>query len=256
MAAGIGSLVELGMGSWTGLNTHGIALGALPLPAFARPDITDFLWTIPLAVAIAVGTFVIFRLGLRVEGIVTRRRVVLTTVAGLVIAGLAIAFSEATDHSVNEVLFSGQDALPGLVTRPAGAYSLGALALLVAFKGLAYGLSLGSFRGGPIFPAMFLGAAAGIMASHLPGFELTPAVSVGIGAAVAAALRLPLAAVVLHAVVLTSQSGPGAGPLIIVGVIVSYLTTLAISGPEPPASQGGEGAPEGGAQPAPAPAGG
>ena len=160
MAAGIGSLVELGMGSWTGLNTHGIALGALPLPAFARPDITDFLWTIPLAVAIAVGTFVIFRLGLRVEGIVTRRRVVLTTVAGLIIAGLAIAFSEATDHSVNEVLFSGQDALPGLVTH-AGAYSLGALALLVAFKGLAYGLSLGSFRGGPIFPAMFLGRRRG-----------------------------------------------------------------------------------------------
>jgi hypothetical protein len=37
-------------------------------------------------------------------------------------------------------------------------------------KGLAYLLSLGSHRGGPTFPAMFLGAAGGIMASHLAVF--------------------------------------------------------------------------------------
>ena len=44
------------------------------------------------------------------------------------------------------------------------------------------------------------------MAAQLPGFELTPAVAVGLGAAVAAVLRLPLAAVVL-ATVLTSHAG-------------------------------------------------
>src|SRR5919204_860837 len=44
LAAGIGSLVSIGMGSWTGLNMSGIALGALPLPDFLRPDLTDFLW--------------------------------------------------------------------------------------------------------------------------------------------------------------------------------------------------------------------
>src|SRR5207244_1114997 len=63
LAAGIGSLVSVGMGAWTGLSTSGIALGALPLPAFARPDLTDFLWTIPLAMAIAVVTVAIFRIG-------------------------------------------------------------------------------------------------------------------------------------------------------------------------------------------------
>jgi H+/Cl- antiporter ClcA len=41
--------------------------------------------------------------------------------------------------------------------------------LLIAFKGLAYGLSLGSFRGGPVFPALFLGAAGGLMAAQLLG---------------------------------------------------------------------------------------
>ena len=37
---------------------------------------------------------------------------------------------------------------------------LNALALLIVFKGVAYSVSLGSFRGGPTFPAIFLGAAA------------------------------------------------------------------------------------------------
>jgi hypothetical protein len=45
----------------------------------------------------------------------------------------------------------------------AGAFA----ALLLLCKGVAYGLSLGSFRGGPTFPAIFLGALAGIMASQL-----------------------------------------------------------------------------------------
>ena len=106
----------------------------------------------------------------------------------------AIAFHGATGKSVDEVLFSGQEALPGLL-RHAGTWSLRVLALLIVFKGLAYMLSLGSFRGGPVFPALFLAAAGGIMASRLPGFGSTPAVAVGMGAAIAAVLRLPLAAI-------------------------------------------------------------
>lgn len=104
---------------------------------------------------------------------------------------------------------------------------------MIGFKGLAYALSLAGFRGGPVFPAMFLGAAAGLMAAQLPGFSITPAVAVGIGAAVVAILRLPLSAVVL-ATLLCSGSGIGVGPVIIVGVVVAYLTTLAL--PEPAAT--------------------
>ena len=164
---------------------------------------------------------------------------ILLPIVGLIIAGLAIAFHGATGKSVNEVLFSGQDALPGLLTQ-AGTWSLGALALVIVFKGLAYMLSLGSFRGGPVFPALFLAAAGGIMASRLPGFTLTPAVAVGMGAAIAAVLRLPLTAIVL-ATLLTANAGTGDEPLIIVGVVVSYLVTLLISAPAPAASPAGDG---------------
>ena len=74
---------------------------------------------------------------------------------------------------------------------------------------------------------MFIGAAAGVAASHLPGFDMTGAVGVGLGAGVVSVLRLPLTAVILG-VLLTSQSGPGGQPLIIVGVVVAYLATVAL----------------------------
>jgi H+/Cl- antiporter ClcA len=55
----------------------------------------------------------------------------------------------------------------------------------------------------------------------------TPAVAVGMGAAMAAVLRLPLAAVVL-ATLLTAGAGSGVEPLIILGVVVAYLTSIAL----------------------------
>jgi len=231
MAAGIGSLVSVGMGSFTGLSSSDYALGALSLPDFARPDVADFGWTILLGAAVAAGAVVVFHLARRLEPVLARRRFVLLPAAGLIVAGLAIAFSEATDKGADQVLFDGQNALTGLASNP-GAWSLGALALLIACKGLAWSICLAAFRGGPTFPAMFLGAVGGVMASHLPGFEVTPAIAVGLGAAVAAVLRLPLSGVVI-AVVLTSQSGLGSGPLIIVGVVVAYMTSLALTPPEP-----------------------
>ena len=230
LAAGIGSLVSLGMGSFTGLSTSNYALETLSLPEFARPDIVDFAWTIPFAVAIAIGMYVMFAAARWVHGFVESREFVLLPLAGLAVAGLAIAFDAITDHSVNDVLFSGESALPGLVSG-AGTWSVSALLLVIVFKGLAWTISLGSFRGGPIFPALFLGAAAGLVGSHLPGFHETAAVAVGLGAATASALGLPLSAVVM-ATLLTTGSGAGATPLVIVGVVAAYLTTRVLTRPD------------------------
>src|SRR3954454_2517393 len=232
LAAGIGSLVSIGLGSVTGLSTANISLSVLQLPAFARPDLVDFLWTVPLAVAIALATFAIFSLARAVERVATPRAFALLPVAGMVVAGLAIAFSQTTDHGVDQVLFSGQNALGPLVANP-GAWSVSALILVIVFKGLAYGISLGTFRGGPTFPAMFLGAAGGLLAAQLPGFETTPGVAVRLAAAVADVLRLPPSAVVL-ATLLTANSGVGSEPLIIVGVVAAYLTVQALPAMEAP----------------------
>jgi H+/Cl- antiporter ClcA len=228
VGAGIGSLVSLGMGSFTGLSSSAYALAPLSLHSFPHPTAGNFGWTIALALAIALVAHLIRTGGLLTYRLVKPRPLVLLPVCGLVVSGLAIAFSQAASgHGVNEVLFSGQDALPGLVSGSA-TWSVSALALLIVFKGLGYSLSLGAFRGGPTFPAIFLGAAGGIMASHLPGFPLAAAVAVGIGAGTVAILRLPLSAVVV-ATLLTGNAGAGVTPLVIIGVVVAYLATLGLS---------------------------
>ena len=38
LAAGIGSLISIGIGSWTGVSTSAISIEPIPLPDFARPD--------------------------------------------------------------------------------------------------------------------------------------------------------------------------------------------------------------------------
>ena len=231
LAAGIGTVVSLGIGSLSGLSTHDYALGPIQLAPLGHLTGGQFGWAIALAIAIAVVTSFVMRGGMVTYRFVSgRQMLVLLPAIGLIIGGLAIAFSQITGHSVDEVLFSGQDQLPGLVGQ-AGTWSVAALAWLIVFKGLAYGLSLGSFRGGPTFPALFLGAAAGIMCSHLPGFPLSAAVPVGMGAAIVAVLRLPLAAVVL-ATLLTSTAGPKVEPLIILGVVVAYVVTLVVTRPQ------------------------
>jgi hypothetical protein len=225
LASGIGGLVSVGMGQWTGLSTSDYALGPLDLPSFARPDVVDFAWTVPLAVAVALGMLLIFRAARALQPVLLRRMYVLLPAAGVAIAGLAIAFSQMTDQSSSEVLFSGQDQLPGLVQDASG-WSVWALVAVLVLKSAAWSISLAGFRGGPTFPGLYLGAAAGVLASHLPGFPITPAVAVGMGAAVVAVLRLPLSAVVL-ATLLTARSGAGAESLIIVGVVVAFVTVLA-----------------------------
>jgi len=206
------------------------------LPSYGHPTIGQFGWTIVLAVLVAIVVRVIMLGGLGTYGVVARRLLLLLPAIGLVVAGLAIAFHGITSRSVDEVLFSGQDALAGLISQ-ADTWTVAALIWVIVFKGIAYSLCLGSFRGGPTFPAIFLGAAGGILASHLPGFPVTPAVAVGLGASVTAVLRLPLSAIVL-ATLLTSHSGTGDEPLIIVGVVVTYLVTLLLTtrAPTPPAA--------------------
>jgi H+/Cl- antiporter ClcA len=226
LAAGIGSLISIGMGSLTGLSTSAYALGSLPLPKLSEPALADFAWTLVLAIGVAILVFAVIRLGLLAFDFARRGPYLVLPAVGVIVALLGIAFHAASGRAIEEVLFSGQDQLPGLVSG-AGTWSISALLLLLAFKGLAWGISLGSFRGGPTFPALFLGGAAGILASHLPGFDLTGAVAVGMGAGAVSVLRLPLSCVVL-ASVLVSQSGAGSEPLIIVGVVVAYLVTIGL----------------------------
>ena len=159
LAAGVGSLIFVGLNDLTGFGDFSLTISHIP--HVGPPTGAEFLWAIGIGLAAAVLATNIFRVARLLRPIVERRRVLLTPLAGLAVGGLAIAFAEGTGRSSSDVLFSGQSALPTLVQQAAG-WTAGALVLLVACKSLAYAISLSGFRGGPIFPAMFIGAAGGI----------------------------------------------------------------------------------------------
>jgi H+/Cl- antiporter ClcA len=228
IAGGVGSLVFIGMAHWSGLSTAAYSLVPLELPRFSGVTWEEIGWALALGVAGALITFCVMGLGVRVSRVVPSKPFVLIPLSGLVVAAAAILFERSTDHGTDQVLFSGQDALPGLISG-AGTWSVEALLMLIVCKGLAWGVSLGGFRGGPTFPAIYLGAAGGIAASHLPGLSLTAGIAVGIGVMIVAVLKLPLSAIVI-ATALTASAGLAVGPLIILAVVAAYLTTLALQG--------------------------
>lgn len=230
LGAGIGALIFTGLDSLTGYGTFSLAIPNLP--AVGAPTLAEFGWAVAIGLAAAPACWAIRRLALLVREHVGRRLVLLTPVAGLVIAGLAIGYAEATGKRTSDVLFSGQSALPRLIEQSAS-YSVGALLLLLACKGLAYVCSLSSFRGGPIFPSMFLGAAGGIALSHLPGLPLVAGAAIGIGAMTAGILRLPLTSVLMTTLFLGAD-GVKVMPVVIVAVVVCYVVTIKIVPPPEP----------------------
>ncbi len=232
LASGVGYLIFVGLNSWTGFGTFSLVLPSLP--HFGSPTIAEFGWAVAIGLAMPIVGGCIRWLALFLRPLIERRSLLFTPVAGLGVAGLAIAYGQATGKSFTDVLFSGQSELPHLVAN-AAAFSVGALALLLVGKGLAYSISLSSFRGGPIFPAMFLGAAGGILLTHLPGLPLVPAIAIGIGTLTTVMLKLPLTSVLL-ASLLVASAGFGTMPLIIVGVTVAYVAGAYFS-PVPPSAR-------------------
>jgi H+/Cl- antiporter ClcA len=227
MSAGIGSVIFIGMAHWTGLSSSAWALAPFTLPPFSDLTVAEFGWAIVLAVAAAVVVFAITELARRSARVVVKQPWLLLPVAGLAVAGLAIAFAQITDQPEYVVLFSGQDAF-STVIKQGPTLSLATLAWLLLFKGFAWTISLGNFRGGPTFPGLFVGAVGGLLAAHLPGLSETPAVAVLMAAAVVSVLRLPLSATVI-ALLLTSKAGIATAPLIIVAVVVAYITVQTMS---------------------------
>ena len=171
------------------------------MPPAVDPTLATMGWALAMGVVGALLGWGIRWVGLSLRPLVHLNRVLVTAGLGLLIGLTAMAYQLISGHSFSQVLFSGQEALPELVAHAAD-YSVGVLILLVVCKALVYGLSLSAFRGGPVFPSMFIGAALGVAASGLPGMSLAPAIAMGIGAMCAAMLRLPLTSALLATLLL------------------------------------------------------
>jgi len=224
LAAGIGSLIFVGLDNWTGYGTFSLAVPQIP--PFGTPTVAQFLWAIGIGIGAALVGTLIRRIALLLQPVVERRMLLLTPVVGGAVGLTVVLFTETTDRPASNVLYSGQDQLPGLIEAASG-WTVGALVMLAVCKGMAYALSLSSFRGGPVFPGMFIGAAAGIALSHLPGLPMIAGAAMGIGAMTAALLQLPLVAVLLPTLFLQAD-GVNLMPLVIVSVVVSYVISARI----------------------------
>ena len=225
LAAGVGALIFVGLDKLTGFGTFSLAIPHIP--AATTPTGGEFLWAVGIGLAAAVVGTAIRRVGLQLQPIAGRRQA-LIPVLGLAVGGLAAIFEAVTGKGTNQVLFSGQNELPALVQH-AGTWSVGALLLVVACKSLAYGFSLSGFRGGPTFPGMFIGAAAGIALSHLPGLPLIDGVGIGIGAMLVVMLGgMPLTAVLLTIVFLASDATDLIS-VVIVAVVVAWVASAHLS---------------------------
>ncbi|WP_310434623.1 chloride channel protein [Streptomyces sp. 3330] len=233
LASGVGAIVFTGFGHWTGLKTGSLSIG---LPAPPLLDTGDVVWSLLMAVAVGAVVHWIIVGGRITAGFVAARPWRNTVLCALAAAGCASLYAVATGRSPSEVALSGQATLAQLAADP-HAWPVGALVAVLVFKGLAYALCLGSLRGGPVFPSLFLGGAAGVLLSPLPGLGVVPGMAAGMAAASSAALRLPVSCVVLVVLVVGHS---GSVPVIVLAAVVGFVTTeLLPQGPGiPPFSAG------------------
>jgi H+/Cl- antiporter ClcA len=154
----------------------------------------------------------------------------------LVVGGLAVGLlalgAEAFGVSSQDVLFSGQTAIPSVVAQT----SVATLAVLLVAKALAYVVSLASgFRGGPIFPALFLGIGLAAFAVELLDVSPTLAIAVGAAAGMAAQTRL-LVTSMLFAALLVGSAGADAITAVVLATVAAYVTSVALD-PTPAAQE-------------------
>jgi H+/Cl- antiporter ClcA len=223
VAAAVGYLLFVGFGDWGGLNAPGLSVP--DLPAYTGLHFGD------LGVALAVGvltTVLLFSLkwaAARLEDVGGRRlgMVVLLLAGGLAVGVLAVV-ENGLGGSSTEILFSGQSAIPDLVKEGSAAILLSILVV----KTIAYAISLGcGFRGGPIFPAVFLGIGVAMFPVIWFGTSPTLAVTVGAAAGMAGQTKLILTAIVFAAL-LAPASAVDATPAVVFAAAAAWLTATTL----------------------------
>jgi hypothetical protein len=228
LSAGIGALVFTGLGDWTGFEIQTLGLPALP--DYPRPTFADVLWSLPIAVGCALLAYAIRLTARRVLPIVRERPLLLVPAVGAVVGAAAGAYALVTGHPPQEALFSGQQTIGTLVSER-DSFSEGDLLVLIACYGFGYAVSLASFRGGPVFPAVMLGVAIGGLLGDLPGLGATPAIAIAMAAMTVSMLRFPVASILLVAILLASSALP-AMPIIILAAVTAFIVTELIDPPD------------------------
>ncbi len=219
LAAGVGYLIFVGLDKLTG---YGLFTLAIPgLPNFSSPTVTQIAWAVIVGICMPFIATGIRYFSLSWVNALRKHIVLFTVLAGLITGLLAVVFTQRTGNTGAYVLFSGQNEMP-LLINSAALLSTSAILLMLLFKGIAYALALASFRGGPTFPSIFLGAAFGVLLANVFHLTLVAGIAICMGALVASMLRLPLTSVLIVTVVLGTD-GVRVMPLTIIAVVLAYV---------------------------------
>jgi len=168
-----------------------LTLGETP----AEIELDQLAWAIPLAL-IAAAAVTLARL---VAALIARTtghgpNLVVLIAAAVIIGVTALLMNAWTGEPVIYVTTSGEELITDLPTLT----SVSSVVAIIVLKSIAYAVSLGAgFRGGPFFPAMFIGASSGLLiALVLPdGPSVPAALVVGVVASVIATapMKWPIA---------------------------------------------------------------
>ena len=222
VAAALGYLIFVGFGDWGGLDAPGLVVPNLPL--YEGTHLYDLGLGVAIGLLAAVVVAAVNLLGRRVDGLGGRVGMpALLLAGGLAVGALALA-ADALGADSQDVLFSGQASIPVVVD----ADSTRIVVVLVVAKFLAYGMSLGcGFRGGPIFPAVFLGVA--LASLPVVWFDTSPTVAIAIGAAagMAAQTRL-LISPLLFASLLVGTQGLDTIPAAVLATVAAWVAIHAL----------------------------
>jgi H+/Cl- antiporter ClcA len=194
------------------------------LPPYEGVHFGDLLVAIVGGVLIALAVESVRVLGTRVAAGEERLGMGKLLVAGGFAVGLIALLADGLGADSQDVLFSGQAGIPDLVVET----SAGTLAVVLVAKALAYAICLGcGFRGGQVFPAIFVGIAIAMFA--VIAFDISPtlAVAVGTAAGSAAITRLLFASIVI-ASILVGASGNDAVPAAILAGVAAWVTMMAL----------------------------
>jgi H+/Cl- antiporter ClcA len=142
----------------------------------------------------------------------------------LLLGGLAVGLlaqiSQWLGANSQDVLFSGQSGIPDLIAQTSTKIVL----ILLVAKAIGYAISMGcGFRGGPVFPAIFLGVALATLTEIWFGVSPTLAVAVGTAAGMTATTRLMLTPIVFSAL-LVGHNGADTVSAAVLASAAAWLT--------------------------------
>ncbi|MCP2323869.1 H+/Cl- antiporter ClcA [Hamadaea flava] len=217
VAAAIGYLIFVGFGTWGGLDAPGLEVP--DLPAYTGVHLGDLLIVVVVGVLSSFALARVHRLGTRVSEMKLPMPALL--LAGGLAVGLLALLARALGANSQDVLFSGQTSVGVVAT----ADSTKIVLVLLIAKFLAYAVCLGcGFRGGPIFPAIFLGVA--IASLGVVWFDLSPTLALAGGAAAGMAAQTRLIfSPLLFAGLLVGASSLDVLPPAVLAVAAAWLTT-------------------------------